>query len=68
MADEEKEFTTVTIKPSTLVRLRDLCMKDETYDKVLNELIDLAIAKEYLYNKVREDAVDAGVKSEEGMK
>lgn len=33
-------ITTMSIKPATLNRLADICHKKESYDEVINKLID----------------------------
>ena len=34
------EFVTVNVKPKTKERLKDRGKKDESYDKIVNQLID----------------------------
>jgi len=37
----EEEYRTVSVKNKTKKRLIDHCRKDETFDQVLNRLLDL---------------------------
>lgn len=36
----KRNITTMSIKPATLKRLADICHKQDTYDILINKLID----------------------------
>ena len=50
------EITTISLRPSTRNRLLALGLKSESYDNLLNDMMDFLEGKEYLYNKIRETA------------
>jgi len=41
----ENEMTTIAVKTATRDRLADICRKDQSYDELLNILIDMMIKK-----------------------
>jgi len=52
------ELTTISLKTSTRDRLLSMALKSESYDDLLNDMMNVLKSKEYLYNKIREAAAE----------